>query len=76
MISYTKAYRLTLERIQALEAEEVPLVAAVGRITARDLLGCPRDLERESNSFRSASGMLRDILVCLDIEHLERGLRT
>ncbi|MFL7868600.1 MAG: gephyrin-like molybdotransferase Glp [Anaerolineales bacterium] len=39
MISYNKAYRLTLERLQVLESEVVPLVAAVDRITARDLIG-------------------------------------
>jgi molybdopterin molybdotransferase len=39
MISYDEAYRLTLERIQALEAEDVPLVSAVGRNAASDLNG-------------------------------------
>ncbi|MCA9978040.1 MAG: hypothetical protein KC413_19905, partial [Anaerolineales bacterium] len=39
MISYEKAYRLTLERIEALEAEEVPLLAAVGRVAAHNLVG-------------------------------------
>ncbi|MCA9958719.1 MAG: molybdopterin molybdotransferase MoeA [Anaerolineales bacterium] len=39
MISYEKAYRLTLERIEALEAEEVPLLAAVGRVAAQNLVG-------------------------------------
>jgi molybdopterin biosynthesis enzyme len=39
MISYDEAYRLTLENIQTLEAEDVPLVSAVGRVSANDLKG-------------------------------------
>jgi len=39
MISYDEAYRFTLERVQALEAEDVPLVSAVGRSSACDLNG-------------------------------------
>lgn len=39
MISYDEAYRLTLENIQTLEAEDVPLVSATDRVTASDLTG-------------------------------------
>ena len=39
MISYDDAYRMTLERIRALGAEDVPLVLAVGRVTVDDLVG-------------------------------------
>jgi molybdopterin molybdotransferase len=39
MISYNQAYRLTLEHIQVLGAEDVALVSAVDRITASDLAG-------------------------------------
>lgn len=39
MISYNEAYRLTLERIQPLGAEELALVPAVGRNLASDLSG-------------------------------------
>ncbi len=37
MISFDKAYRLTLEHIQPLPAEEVPLLQAEGRIAAQAL---------------------------------------
>ena len=36
-ISYTDALQLTLESISPLETETVPLLQAVGRVTARDL---------------------------------------
>ena len=39
MISYDEAYRLRLENIQTLVAEDVPLVSAIGRNTASDLKG-------------------------------------
>jgi molybdopterin molybdotransferase len=39
MISYDEAYRLTLEHIRAFGTEDLPLVSAVGRITADDLIG-------------------------------------
>ena len=37
MISYQEAYRITLENIQALPAEEIPLLEATGRVAAQDL---------------------------------------
>jgi molybdopterin molybdotransferase len=37
MISFDEAYRLTIENIQALSPEDVPLISAVDRITANDL---------------------------------------
>ena len=39
MISYNQAYRLTLEHIQVLTAEDVALLSAVDRITADNLIG-------------------------------------
>jgi molybdopterin molybdotransferase len=39
MISYDEAYQLTLKYIHALEAENVPIISAVDRITASDLTG-------------------------------------
>ncbi len=39
MISYHEAYRLTLENIQCLPAENVPMFSAVDRILASDLFG-------------------------------------
>jgi molybdopterin molybdotransferase len=39
MISFDQALRLTLGRIQTLDAEDASLIAAVGRITAADLAG-------------------------------------
>lgn len=38
MISYSEAYRLTLEHIQSLELEMVELLAAGGRVAASDLV--------------------------------------
>jgi molybdopterin molybdotransferase len=39
MISYDEAYRLTLENVRTLEADDIPLVSAIGRTTASDLTG-------------------------------------
>ena len=39
MISYDEAYRITLEHIRTFDAEDLPLVSAVDRITADNLVG-------------------------------------
>ncbi|MFN2118284.1 MAG: gephyrin-like molybdotransferase Glp [Candidatus Promineifilaceae bacterium] len=39
MISYNEAFHLTLEYIQALDTEEVPLLSAVDRVSAINLTG-------------------------------------